>query len=507
MDGLSDVPGRLRDVVRDAGGGLRAVPYLWSPQLLLARRRLRLHPPTSLRTLFSLRGAARAALPDSPLELALAARYLGLGDPFALERDELAAAREVFAPAARCCISIPTPRPALALPPRRDRSRARQRLRARRSARRCHRELPGEGTIATSACSASSRARGAPSARGASPAACWRPGAGAAGRRARPDAGARGHLRSAFGGCLHGAPADALADAREQRDGRCIQWPRRASRGGRSGWGNGCCCGADGPRARRCRIAGELLGSQRCSPRAATCGPSTGPAELAATSLSSLSVRWASALAWLRLPRQTASVIPRPRRTGSGSRSRATASASRTTIERYNGAKFRLQQTMGRIHENEVRLSTARVNLRNARHALNISLISAYKNPRPDPLQAALEARNFGQVLEQFSLLDRAQTYNASILTDIRDYRKDVDEPARAQPRAQRPARHGRRAGLAARPDPRARSRPTSGATTASSQGAAPHRGAPPGRDRGLAARSRAARQLQARHGQRRPSP
>jgi peptidoglycan DL-endopeptidase CwlO len=101
------------------------------------------------------------------------------------------------------------------------------------------------------------------------------------------------------------------------------------------------------------------------------------------------------------------------------------------TIERYNGARFRLQQTMGRIHENEVRLATARVNLKNAHHALNISLISAYKNPRPDPLQAALEARNFGQVLEQFALLDRAQSYNASILTDIRDYRKDVDSSQR----------------------------------------------------------------------------
>jgi cell wall-associated NlpC family hydrolase len=100
-------------------------------------------------------------------------------------------------------------------------------------------------------------------------------------------------------------------------------------------------------------------------------------------------------------------------------------------IERYNGAKLRLQQTMGRIHENEVRLTTARVNLKKARHALNISLINAYKNPQPDPLQAALSARNFGQVLEQFSLLDRAQSYNASILTDIRDYRVDVDRSQR----------------------------------------------------------------------------
>ncbi|HET6172844.1 MAG TPA: NlpC/P60 family protein [Gaiellales bacterium] len=100
-------------------------------------------------------------------------------------------------------------------------------------------------------------------------------------------------------------------------------------------------------------------------------------------------------------------------------------------IERYNGAQFRLEQTMQRIHENDVRLSTARVNLKHARHALNISIISAYKNPQPDPLQAALEARNFGQVLEQFALLDRANSYNASILDDIRGYQKVVDQSQR----------------------------------------------------------------------------
>jgi cell wall-associated NlpC family hydrolase len=101
-------------------------------------------------------------------------------------------------------------------------------------------------------------------------------------------------------------------------------------------------------------------------------------------------------------------------------------------IERYNGAQFRLQQTMKRIQENDIRLSAARTNLKHARHALNISLISAYKNPQPDPLQAALEARNFGQVLEQFALLDRANSYNASILTDIRDYQTQVDRSQRA---------------------------------------------------------------------------
>jgi cell wall-associated NlpC family hydrolase len=101
-------------------------------------------------------------------------------------------------------------------------------------------------------------------------------------------------------------------------------------------------------------------------------------------------------------------------------------------IERYNGAQLRLQQTLKRIHENDVRLSAARKNLEHARHALNISIISAYKNPQPDPLQAALQARNFGQVLEQFALLDRANSYNASILTDIRDYQRLVDQSQRS---------------------------------------------------------------------------
>jgi peptidoglycan DL-endopeptidase CwlO len=101
-------------------------------------------------------------------------------------------------------------------------------------------------------------------------------------------------------------------------------------------------------------------------------------------------------------------------------------------IERYNGAQVRLAATMRRIRENEVRLSSARRNLRSARHALNISLISAYKNPMPDPLQTALEARNFGQVLEQFALMDRTNSYNSGVLSEIRDYRAEVDTRQRS---------------------------------------------------------------------------
>ena len=101
-------------------------------------------------------------------------------------------------------------------------------------------------------------------------------------------------------------------------------------------------------------------------------------------------------------------------------------------IERYNGARVRLAETMRGIRNNEIRISSARRNLNAARHALNVSLISAYKHPMPDPLQAALEARNFGQVLEQFALVERTNSYNSSVLSDIRAYRKEVDTRQRA---------------------------------------------------------------------------
>jgi cell wall-associated NlpC family hydrolase len=101
-------------------------------------------------------------------------------------------------------------------------------------------------------------------------------------------------------------------------------------------------------------------------------------------------------------------------------------------IERYDGARVRLAETMQRIGNNQVRLASARRNLSAARHALNVTLINAYKHPMPDPLQAALEARNFGQVLEQFALLDRTNSYNANELTAIHAYRAEVDKRQRA---------------------------------------------------------------------------
>ena len=178
VNGLGDVPGRLRDPVRDVGGELRAIPYLWSPQLFLARSKaFGDQPPTSLRALFSRRQAVRTALPDSPLELAVAARYLGIGDPFALARDELTSARR----GRRACESPAPPlqqrhAAARALPAGRDRPCTGQSRDAGQSARR-DRGDPARVRARSppSACWASSRAPRGVGARGASQARCSRP--------------------------------------------------------------------------------------------------------------------------------------------------------------------------------------------------------------------------------------------------------------------------------------------------------------------------------------------
>src|SRR6185295_1804199 len=95
-------------------------------------------------------------------------------------------------------------------------------------------------------------------------------------------------------------------------------------------------------------------------------------------------------------------------------------------VERSNGARLRLAQTEDSIRQNQKVLAATRINLVHAEGALSASLISAYKSPVPDPLEAALEAHSFGQVLEQFALLDRTNTYNASMLSAIRGYRVEI---------------------------------------------------------------------------------
>jgi cell wall-associated NlpC family hydrolase len=95
-------------------------------------------------------------------------------------------------------------------------------------------------------------------------------------------------------------------------------------------------------------------------------------------------------------------------------------------VEQSDRAGAQLARTDRGIHRNEVLLAATRVNLRHAELALGASLVSTYKSPVPDPLEAALEARNFGQVLEQFALLDRTSAYDADMLSSIRAYQGEI---------------------------------------------------------------------------------
>ena len=504
MNGLGDVPGTpaRRRARRRRRAARHAVPV---EPAAAARAPLGVRRPAAdepARAVLAPR-AVRAALPDSPLELAVAARYLGIGDPFALARDELASAREVVAPAQSAAAPLlRCRRAALALPARRDRSCARATpRRSAISARASSRACPSEGTIATErvlGVVAGHAARRLRAARRRRVARARR--AGAARRRARAAARAHGDLRRALRGRLQDAPACALADAREQRRGDPSG--RRGGCHGLAGMGRrvGAPAGVSSRRnaARsavwRCRPAGGIArvhpmfaarGNVRVLDRARRVG----------RHVSVLAALCGGHRRWLgyACPGGQDGRYEGRGEPGLGAdpgRRRAPRGVDRAVQRR----QVPPQADDGRIHENEVRLSTARVNLKNARHALNISIISAYKNPQPDPLQAALEARNFGQVLEQFALLDRAKSYNASILTrHPRLPKAGRLEPARAQPRAQHPARDRRRAAVAEGRRSRARSPPTSSATAAWSEGAPPDPGAPRGRERGLAARRRAA--------------
>jgi spermidine/putrescine-binding protein len=76
-----------------AGGATYGVPVLWSALVLLSSTRAFHHvPPASWRVLFQPSSAGRVAMLDEPLVLGAAARYLGVGAPFALGPDDLRAA-------------------------------------------------------------------------------------------------------------------------------------------------------------------------------------------------------------------------------------------------------------------------------------------------------------------------------------------------------------------------------------------------------------------------------
>lgn len=85
--------------VRRAGerDGMRfGVPFAWGPEYLLAGRSSFPEPPASYDALFDPAYAGRIAVPDDPLQIALAAVVLGTRDPYALDARDLDAAAELI---------------------------------------------------------------------------------------------------------------------------------------------------------------------------------------------------------------------------------------------------------------------------------------------------------------------------------------------------------------------------------------------------------------------------
>jgi putative spermidine/putrescine transport system substrate-binding protein len=89
----------LVTAVRRAGerdGRRYGVPFAWGPEFILAARRSFPVPPTSYDALFDPTDAGRIAVPDDPLQIALAAVVLGTRDPYALDARDLDAAAELI---------------------------------------------------------------------------------------------------------------------------------------------------------------------------------------------------------------------------------------------------------------------------------------------------------------------------------------------------------------------------------------------------------------------------
>jgi putative spermidine/putrescine transport system substrate-binding protein len=102
-DAATPVPSGADDdvlpAVRQAGernGQRFGVPFAWGPELLLSSRRAFPTPPASFDSLYDPAYADRVAVPDDPLQIALAALVLGTGDPYALNAADLDAAGQLL---------------------------------------------------------------------------------------------------------------------------------------------------------------------------------------------------------------------------------------------------------------------------------------------------------------------------------------------------------------------------------------------------------------------------
>ena len=97
-------------------------------------------------------------------------------------------------------------------------------------------------------------------------------------------------------------------------------------------------------------------------------------------------------------------------------------------IEAYNEANSRLEQTEQRIDENTTRLADHPEQPPVAQEELNQALVNAYMHGETDIVQVMLSAESLSAVLDEVSLLNRATSHSADVLSRIRQYKVEVKE-------------------------------------------------------------------------------
>jgi cell wall-associated NlpC family hydrolase len=96
------------------------------------------------------------------------------------------------------------------------------------------------------------------------------------------------------------------------------------------------------------------------------------------------------------------------------------------TIQLYDAATQRLAETQAAIRDNTIRLHLAKSNLAAARRDLANTLIAGYKTGKPDVLQAVLSSRSLSAMLDEVDLVQRANSYNATVVGRVRVYKAEV---------------------------------------------------------------------------------
>jgi cell wall-associated NlpC family hydrolase len=95
-------------------------------------------------------------------------------------------------------------------------------------------------------------------------------------------------------------------------------------------------------------------------------------------------------------------------------------------IQKYDAARIELKTTNSAIHYNKTRLRDARRNLVKSQNDLKGAIIAAYKQGQPDALQAVLASKSLGQMFDEINLMKRATHFNASAVSRITQYKREV---------------------------------------------------------------------------------